>query len=394
MKERVLKAMINFSFEKNKNIYDIRYKEWELCIDIEKEIIVNRKTGEIIDYETMRTTVFEDLSKACDEKGRINFLSNLSNLYKKADKTGKSKIYTTMEVSILEIIGCNKRKEFFFSKMRKKDKLYSLAISNPNLSISIHYNGDVPERFVDFCLKNGVTLGNDSYKAFQLSKKINNYPEDVRLLVAQFDKMIDDSKLPKEYVVKILRCYKNSLLKYGEYTLDGRYRLSDIFFGVADYPELIKLIDTQSSFALAGKAVVKNYKLLKYQEEQERIEKSQKRIKELETLIYRDYCFIVPTTLKEFVDEGKQQHNCVGHFYNNSMSKGEIFIYFIRKKNKSGESYITCRFNVERNETEEARYKFNDSDIREEDKKAILKSEDFIRKIVKEKEIKTNKPVF
>lgn len=45
--------MKNFSFEKNKNIYIIRYKEWELCIDIEKEIIINNKTGEIIDYETM-----------------------------------------------------------------------------------------------------------------------------------------------------------------------------------------------------------------------------------------------------------------------------------------------------------------------------------------------------
>lgn len=44
--------MKNFSFEKNKNIYIIRYKEWELCMDIEKEIIINNKTGEIIDYET------------------------------------------------------------------------------------------------------------------------------------------------------------------------------------------------------------------------------------------------------------------------------------------------------------------------------------------------------
>lgn len=32
--------MKNFSFEKNKNIYIIRYKEWELCMDIEKEIIM------------------------------------------------------------------------------------------------------------------------------------------------------------------------------------------------------------------------------------------------------------------------------------------------------------------------------------------------------------------
>lgn len=78
--------MKNFSFEKNKNIYIIRYKEWELYVDIEKEIIINNKTGEIIDYETMRTTVFEDLAKAHDIRKRINFISGL---YEESDKTKK-----------------------------------------------------------------------------------------------------------------------------------------------------------------------------------------------------------------------------------------------------------------------------------------------------------------
>lgn len=391
MKERALKAMKNFSFEKNKNIYNIRYKEWELCMDIEKEIIVNGKTGEIIDYNAMRGIVFEDLAEAYDKNHVLRFLSEH---YENIEKTRKNIIYTDMEVEIFNIIGRLKEKELFFSRMRQKDKLYSLAISNPNLNISLDYSGDIPEGFIDFCLKNDITVNTNSYNSFQLSKKNKGYPEDVRLLAAQFDKMIDNSELPKEYIIKILRCYKNSLLKYGEYAFDGCCKLSNTFNGVAEYPELIKLIDNQSSFALVAKAVSKNYRLLKDKEQQEQIEKSQKRIKELENLLYENYCFIVPTTLEELVDEGKQQHNCVGSYYNDSMSRGEDFIYFIRKKNEPEKSYITCRFNVERNETKEARYKFNDSDIRMEDKEAILKSEDFIKKIVKEKEIKTNKPVF
>ena len=52
-------------------------------------------------------------------------------------------IQTTMEINILQIIGSQKEKKFFFSKMRKKDKLYSLAISNPNLNISLDYSGDI-----------------------------------------------------------------------------------------------------------------------------------------------------------------------------------------------------------------------------------------------------------
>ena len=383
---KVIKAMKNFSFEKNKNIYIIRYKEWELYTDIEKEIIINNKTGEIIDYNAMRTIVFEDLAEACDKKQFLSFISPIT-------KTMMKEIQTSMEINILQIIGSQKEKKFFFSEMRKRDKLYSLAVSNPNLNISWDYDGDIPEGFIDFCLKNDITVNINSYNSFQLSKKNKDYPEDVRLLAAQFDKMIDNSELPKEYIIKILRCYKNSLLKYGEYAFDGRYKLSNTLNGVAEYPELIKLIDNQSSFALVAKAVSKNYRLLKDKEQQEQIEKSQKRIKELETLIYKDYCFIVPTTQKELIDEGEQQHNCIGHFYNDSMCKGEDFIYFIRKKNEPEKSYITCRFDVYTKKTVEARYKFNDEVSKEEDGRAILKSSEFIKKIIETKEVKNDKKV-
>lgn len=383
--------MKNFSFEKNKNIYNIRYKEWELCMDIEKEIIVNGKTGEIIDYNAMRGIAFEDLVEAYDKNQVLRFLSEH---YENIEKTRKNIIHTDMEVKIFNTIGQLKEKELFFSKMRQKDKLYSLALSNSNLVVSLDFNDDIPEGFVDFCLKNGLIINTSSYKSFQLSKKINDYPEDIRLLAAEYIEEINNSELSKEYIVKILRAYRNSVLKYGSYAFNGHSILIYTFTYISRFPELIKLIDTQSSFALAAKAVDKNYTLLRNKELQEKIEKNQNRIKELETLVYKDYYFIVPTTLEELVDEGKQQHNCVGSYYNDSMSRGEDFIYFIRKKNEPEKSYITCRFNVERNETKEARYKFNDGDIRMEDKEAILKSEDFIKKIVKEKEIKTNKPVF
>ena len=378
--------MKNFSFEKNKSIYIIRYKEWELYTDIEKEIIINNKTGEIIDYNAMRTIVFEDLAEACDKKQFLSFISPIT-------KTMMKEIQTSMEINILQIIGSQKEKKFFFSEMRKRDKLYSLAVSNPNLNISWDYDGDIPEGFIDFCLKNDITVNINSYNSFQLSKKNKDYPEDVRLLAAQFDKMIDNSELPKEYIIKILRCYKNSLLKYGEYAFDGRYKLSNTLNGVAEYPELIKLIDNQSSFALVAKAVSKNYRLLKDKEQQEQIEKSQKRIKELETLIYKDYCFIVPTTPKELIDEGEQQHNCVGSYYNDSMSEGIGFIYFIRKKNEPEKSYITCYFDVYTKKTVEARYKFNDEVFKEEDKKAVFKSSEFIKKIIETKEVKNDKKV-
>ena len=367
--------MKNFSFEKNKNIYIIRYKEWELYVDIEKEIIINSKTGEIIDYETMRTTIFEDLAKAHDIGKRINFISGL---YEESDKTKKNESYVSMEVYILETISLKKEKNDFFFGMRKGDRIYSLLLSNPNLRISWDYDGDIPEGFVDFCLKNSLMLNDSNYKIFQSSKKIKDYPEDVRILVAEYIEEINRSGLSKEY---------------GCYAFNGYSALKYTLMYVGQFPELIKLINNQSSFALAAKAVDKNYKLLKDKEQQELIQKNQKRIKELENLLYEDYCFIVPTTPKELIDEGEQQHNCVGSYYNNSMSNGIGFIYFIRKKNEPEKSYITCRFDVYTKETVEARYKFNDKVSKEEDGRAILKSNEFIKKIIETEEVKNDKKV-
>lgn len=382
--------MKNFSFEKNKNIYIIRYKEWELYVDVVKEIIINNKTGEIIDYETMRTTIFEDLAKAHDIGKRINFISGL---YEESDKTKKNESYVSMEVYILETISLEKEKNDFFFGMRKGDRIYSLLLSNPNLRISWDYDGDIPEGFVDFCLKNILMLNDGSYKIFQSSKKIKDYPEDVRILAAENIEEISGSKLPKEHIVKILRAYKNSVLKYGSYAFDGHSALRYTLIYVGQFPELIKLINNQSSFALVAKAVDENYKLLKDKEQQELIQKNQKRIKELENLLYEDYCFIVPTTPKELIDEGKQQHNCVGSYYNNFMSNEIGFIYFIRKKNEPEKSYITCRFNVYTKKTEEARYRFNDEVSKEEDGRAILKASEFIKKIIETEEVKNDKKV-
>ena len=75
------------------------------------------------------------------------------------------------------------------------------------------------------------------------------------------------------------------------------------------------------------------------------------------------------------------------------MSEGNVFIYFIRKKNEPEKSYITCRFDMYTKKTVEARYKFNGLLSKEEDEKAILKSSEFIKKIIETEEVKNDKKV-
>lgn len=64
---------------------------------------------------------------------------------------------------------------------------------------------------------------------------------------------------------------------------------------------------------------------------------------------------IVPQSQEEKRDEGRQQNNCVGHYYDNSILRGENYIYFIRKVDTPKKSYVTCRFNKDYEETVEFR---------------------------------------
>lgn len=80
------------------------------------------------------------------------------------------------------------------------------------------------------------------------------------------------------------------------------------------------------------------------------------------------FTVVVPQSQNEKQDEGKQQNNCVGYFYDNSIIEGQNYIYFVRKNDNLQKSYITCRYNVERKKTIEYRASNNRS---VEDKEAI-----------------------
>ena len=72
-----------------------------------------------------------------------------------------------------------------------------------------------------------------------------------------------------------------------------------------------------------------------------------------------EYVIVVPQSIEDLVSEGHQQNNCVGHYYNNSIIRGENYIYFIRNKSNVRKSYITCRFNKSNRATVEYRHKNN-----------------------------------
>lgn len=94
---------------------------------------------------------------------------------------------------------------------------------------------------------------------------------------------------------------------------------------------------------------------LKYKERNDKILEWENYFTAIEDLSNDNFVVIVPKAMKDFTDEGKQQNNCVGYFYHESMADHRQIIYFIRKKSTPTKSYITNRYQVTWKQTVETR---------------------------------------
>lgn len=110
-------------------------------------------------------------------------------------------------------------------------------------------------------------------------------------------------------------------------------------------------IDTNRDFA-HNEATIRK---IKDRVKNEKILSWESKFSAIETLSDDMYTIIVPKTMEEFTDEGRQQNNCVGSYYHDSMAENTQIIYFIRRKSNPNKSYITSRYSVGAKETIETR---------------------------------------
>lgn len=105
-------------------------------------------------------------------------------------------------------------------------------------------------------------------------------------------------------------------------------------------------------------------------------------IRPIEALSNEQFTVIVPSSLKDFTDEGRQQNNCVGHYYHKSIEEGRNFIYFIRKTNSPDKSYITNRFSIQCQKTIETRMKNNALNDNQDAHRLICRIDEMIRTLI------------
>lgn len=113
-----------------------------------------------------------------------------------------------------------------------------------------------------------------------------------------------------------------------------------------------------------NRGLIKNYEIFSQWRDERKNEIISKRLKSLNFLNdmeIGDYVVKVPQNVNDLQEEGRQQNNCVGYYYNDSIMKGENLIYFLRKKHESNKSFVTARYNISINQTVEKRLVNNHS---------------------------------
>lgn len=151
-------------------------------------------------------------------------------------------------------------------------------------------------------------------------------------------------KIVKKTLINSFCCYRNVVPDY------------DTFCFLMENPEEgLKLLDTNRSIE-RNLEIIREYRDKK---EKEIFIKNLTKINFINQFTKGNYIVVVPQTYDDLIDEGKQQNNCVGSFYNDDILCGRDYIYFIRRKDNPKKSVATARYDTGKKKTVELREKNN-----------------------------------
>lgn len=234
--------------------------------------------------------------------------------------------------------------EWMFNYTKNLDDIYDIIR---------HLNKDdyksCPDGYIKFLQETGTEFDFSSLKEYVTRQKYGTIG--YNLLNSGINendiKWLVDNSLIKSF----LKCLTYNV-KSG-YLFDSRevYQLLDYWRQASTVADKIVLIDENKSLRV-------NIEMLR-----DIIEKGKNEVlaRQLQKLNFinglrrNNLIVIVPQNQEEKRDEGRQQNNCVGHYYDDSILRGENYIYFIRKVDTPKKSYVTCRFNKNYEETVEFR---------------------------------------
>lgn len=234
-----------------------------------------------------------------------------------------------------------------------------LWYSTPQVTLGIDF--DCEPGYVKFLKENNLTICRNSYTRFQVFKNIpkanKHVVEGFAELCAEVLDWTDCNYLlcNSELFPLITKIIQNDLNNF-RIAINIHSAIHNLLCSL----RTLKNEDNDfSTFLDTNRGLKYNCQLMadmaKHQQDNILINRLQK-INGINHLKIDEYEIVVPQNLMDLQDEGRQQNNCVGYYYNNSIINGENYIYFLRKQKNPQHSYITCRFNVLRDMIVESRY--------------------------------------
>lgn len=242
---------------------------------------------------------------------------------------------------------------------------------------------ECPKGYINWLRENNEFINQYTLSLFKKAKILEAFTKEHRDFYETLNKCYHsswDNYIPRYFLednstqrTKIIQIFKVS-------AKDLRWELKEDF---KNFMETLKdkAPENWENYVDANRNFEYNIELLdqvKNKERNEKIIAFESLFTEVETLSNDNYTIVVPRNMKDFTDEGKQQNNCVGSYYHDSIAEHENFIYFIRKTSNPNKSYITNRFNICYKETIESRI-CNNEDV--EDNLAIKLIEEIDKKI-------------
>ena len=234
--------------------------------------------------------------------------------------------------------------------------------------------------YLEWCRKENEPVNDISIKVYKSIKIYNSIPKDLKPYFAIIFTQISIESLElldTSTLLKLLRIVKYTAL-HSDNPKAVYSKLYELIRYFTRYNISDELLDT-------NRTVFQNYKTYQvYDNESKegRIGFKLRRLNFMNGKYFDNYIVVVPQTYEDLVDEGKQQNNCVGHYYNDSILKGENLILFIRRSNSPKKSYITCRYNIKKQKIVEYKYK-NNQDVYGHDVIIIEKVAEMIRNNLK-----------
>ena len=255
-----------------------------------------------------------------------------------------------------------------FKAYRDGEAFLSMALQYPELDYNeamypyFANHNKLTKDYLEWCTKEEAPVNHNSMNRYKSIKAYSLIPKDLKpyfvIVFAQISieslELLDTSTL-----LKLLR-----IVKYTTFHSDNP---KAVYSKLSELIRYFTIYNISDEFLDTNRTVFQNYKtyqLYDNESKEGRIGLELRRLNFMNGSLFdgnahNSHVVIIPQAYEDLVNEGKQQNNCVGHYYNESILRGENLILFIRHSNSPKKSYITCRYNIKKQDIVEYRYKNN-----------------------------------